>query len=158
MTVLPSDLTIQVENHRLIDIRRELVKLRRKTYPNAGAVLLRVFLELAVTDYLDRTGRLTELKTALKKKGKLPKHESPTMRQQLTKVIEVAKDKLQKDEAEAVEKALKHDPAAPFSVNDLHSFVHRKTDVPGERDILTFWVRTEPLFRLMLEQDTEADK
>jgi hypothetical protein len=28
-------------------------------------------------------------------------------------------------------------------------------DLPSARDILQFWKRTEPLFRLMLEQDPE---
>ena len=155
MTVLPSDLTIRVENHRLIDIRRELVKLRRKTYPNAGAVLLRVFLELAVTDYLERTGRLAKLAAELDAKDRLPPN-GPTMRHLLAEMTTVARQKLPKRKATTVEKALRHDPAAPFSVGDLHSFVHGPTDLPSERDIHEFWVRTEPLFRLMLEEDTET--
>ena len=99
MTVLPSDLTVQVGNHRLIAIRNELVKLRRKTYPNAGAVLLRVFLELAVRDYLDRTGRLDNLTAELEAKGKLPPN-GPKMRHLLGEMTTVAKQELPKTEGD----------------------------------------------------------
>ncbi len=40
----------------------------------------------------------------------------------------------------------------PLAVASLHGFVHQD-DFPSARDILQFWKRTEPLFRLMLEQD-----
>ncbi len=59
-TVLPKDFKILSGNNRLIDIHRELVELKRDKFPNAGAVLLRVFLELSIKDYLERTGFLKE--------------------------------------------------------------------------------------------------
>ena len=33
-----------------------------------------------------------------------------------------------------------------------------RSDLPRERDILQFWIRTEPLFRLMLEKDQGGPK
>ena len=151
-TVIPSNFKVRVGNDRLVDIRRELILLKRAQYPNAGAVLLRVFLELAVKDYLERAGRLQKLEKALSEKGKLPRIRSLTMRQMAAEIIDIAKRQLPKAQGTMVEKALRHDPAAPFSISDLHGFVHH-TDFPGERDILQFWSRTEPLFRLMLEED-----
>ena len=156
-SIIPSSLKVKHGHERLVDIRGELIKLKRRTYPNAGAVLLRVFLEIAIKDYLDRTGRLQLLVDDLKKKNKLPKHGVPQMRQLSAEVIKVAKDQLDPSSATMVEKALRYDPAAPFSVNDLHAFVHL-TDFPGENDIRQFWNRTEPLFRLMLERDPKASK
>ena len=150
-TVLPSSLKVRTGNDRLVDIRRELIRLKRAQYPNAGAVLLRVFLELAVRDYLERTGRLASITRELKKKGKLPGNKLLTMRHMAPEIIRVARQELSKEEATMVEKALRHDPAAPFSISELNAFVHH-TDFPGERDILQFWNRTEPLFRLMLEE------
>jgi len=64
-----------------------------------------------------------------------------------------AKAHLPRDEANMVEKAVKYDPAAPFTISDLHAFVHSPRDFPSERDVLQFWSRTEPLFRLMLERE-----
>ena len=153
-TVLPSSFKVRFGNDRLVDIRRELTRLKRDKFPNAGAVLLRVFLELAIRDYLERTGRLQNITDKLKAKEKLPANRMLTMRQLATEIIAVAKRQLSKVDATMVEKALRHNPAAPFSINDLHAFVHH-TDFPGERDILQFWNRTEPLFRLMLGQEPE---
>ena len=151
-TVVPSTFKVRYGNDRLADIRRELIRLKRPLYPNAGAVLLRVFLELAVRDYLERTGRLEKIKKSLDKKGKLPQNKSLTMRHMAGEITAVAKKYLTPAEATMVEKALRHDLAAPFSISGLHALIHH-TDFPGERDILQFWNRTEPLFRLMLERD-----
>lgn len=151
--VLPRDLHVRVKDDRLIDIRRELIKLKREDFPNAGAVLLRVFFELSVLSYLRRTGELQKLIGKLGGKGKLP-YDTPTMRQTVPTVVEIAKAKLSASDANKVEKALRYDAAAPFTLSDLHAFVHQSSDLPGPRDIWQFWLRTEPLFRLMLEQET----
>ena len=68
LTVLPRDFKVRFGNDRLMDIRRELTKLKRRDYPNAGAVLLRVFFELAVIDYLERTGELPKIVKKLEEK------------------------------------------------------------------------------------------
>ena len=141
-------------NERLVEIRWELTKLKREDFPNAGAVLLRVFLELSIKDYLERTGRLEKLVKRLDSKGKLPDTGEPKMEHIIKEIIDVAKERLKKRDANKVEKALRRDPAAPFSINDLHAFVHN-AEFPTERDILQFWNRTEPLFRMMLEQPPE---
>ena len=154
-SVIPSDLKLRHGNDRLVDIRRELVLLKRDKFPNAGAVLLRVFLELAIKDYLERTGLLKQLMTTLKSKNIPLPYGVPTMKHLALEATKVAKNNLTKPDADKVEKALRYDSAAPFSISELHGFVHN-TDFPGERDILQFWTRTEPLFRLMLEQDPKA--
>lgn len=158
-TVLPSNFKVRYGSDRLIDIRRELIRLKRKDYPNAGAVLLRVFLELSILDYLKRIGKLSEVVSMIEKKEnrRLP-FGVPTMKQLVPVIVDIARKRLSLAEARTVEKALHHHPAAPFTLSDLHAFVHNSTDLPSERDILQFWLRTEPLFRMMLEQDAEATK
>ena len=151
-SIIPSSFKVIYGHDRLIDIRRELIRLKRDQFPNAGAVLLRVFLELAIKDYLERTGRLQRIMDDLKSKGKLPLNGRLPMRHLTKEMIIIAKSDLPQAEATLVEKALQHNPAAPFSLDDLHAFVHH-TDFPGERDILQFWNRTEPLFKLMLERN-----
>lgn len=154
-TVLPRDLQVRFGNDRLIDIRRELVKLRREEFPNAGAVLLRVFFELSVMEYLKRTGKLSTIIEELKKKDRLP-YGVPTMRQLVPTVTDIAKSHLPRAQALQVEKAVRYDAAAPFTLSDLHAFVHQATELPNARDIWQFWLRTEPLFRLMLENGDEG--
>jgi hypothetical protein len=155
-TVLPRDFKVRFGNPRLLDIRRELVKLTRKDYPNAGSVLLRVFFELTVIDYLNRTGELSAIISNIQAQGggKLP-FGVPKMKQLIPDIIRIAKERLTVSESKRVEKAIRYDPAAPFTVSDLHSFVH-SPDLPSERDIYQFWLRTEPLFRMMLEKDVEV--
>jgi ParB-like chromosome segregation protein Spo0J len=157
-TVLPRNFKVRYGNDRLVDIRHELTKLKRKDYPNAGAVLLRVFFEIAVIDYLERIGEMPGIISRIESKtgGKLP-FNFPTMKQLIPEINRIAKAKLPPRDAIKVEKALHYDPAAPFTISDLHGFVH-SSDLPGERDILQFWLRTEPLFRLMLEQDPSEKK
>lgn len=153
--VLPKDFKVRIKSPRLVDIRGELVRLDRVAFPNAGAVLLRVFLELSIVEYLTRTGEMEALVKRLGGKGSLP-HGAPTMKQMAPTIVRIARSKLSSADAQKVEKALKYDPSAPFSISELHSFIHH-TDMPSERDILQFWLRTEPLFRLMLEQnETDA--
>jgi len=151
-TILPRDFKVRFGNDRLKDIRRELVGLKRKKHPNAGAVLLRVFFEIAVIDYLGRTGELPEIVKKLEEReGRRLPFGVPTLKQLVPEITRIAKQQLTPAESVKVEKAIKYDAAAPFTISDLHGFVH-SSDLPSERDILQFWLRTEPLFRMMLEQ------
>lgn len=152
-TVIPNNFKVRFGNDRLVDIRGELVKLKRDQFPNAGAVLLRVFLELSIRDYLGRTGRLEKIEAELRNKNKLSEH-GLQLRQMIPEIISVARKHLDRSDITKVEKALRYDAAAPFTISELHSFVHH-TDFPGDRDILQFWQRTEPLFRMMLEEEPE---
>ena len=154
-TVIPKSFKVRYGDDRLVEIREELVKLRREDFPNAGAVLLRVFLEIAILDYLERTGDLKVMKDRLESKGRL-RQGIPTMKDLRVEIVRIAKSKLPEAEANRVEKALRNDPAAPFGLDDLHSFVHQGKEFPGDRDILQFWARTEPLFRMMLERPAEV--
>ena len=152
-TVLPRDVKLRHGSDRIRDICRELKKLKRDDYPNASAVLLRVFLELSIQDCLERAGRLQPLASKLKSEGKL-RHSVPTLSQLVPEIKALAKTRLKGAELNKINKALSRDKDAPFNIGDLNAFVH-DTDLPSARDILVFWQRTEPLFRLMLEQDLE---
>lgn len=156
-TVLPKDFKVRFGNDRLLDIRRELTKLKREDFPNAGAVLLRVFFELSVMHYLERSGELAKLVQKLGGKGQL-QYGAPTMKQLVPEITRIAKANLGKAEAAKIEKAIRYDAAAPFTLSDLHAFIHQQSDLPGARDIWQFWLRTEPLFRMMLEQDISVGK
>jgi hypothetical protein len=157
-TVIPREFKIRFGNERLVDMRRELTRLRREDFPNAGAVLLRVFFELAVLHYLERIGELPGIITKIEgKTGRKLPFGVPTMKQLVPEIERIAKERLSLSDAQKVEKAIRYDAAAPFTISDLHAFVH-SSDLPSERDILQFWLRTEPLFRLMLAQDAGGAK
>jgi hypothetical protein len=153
--VIPRDFHVVVGDDRLVAIREELTHLERDSFPNAGAVLLRVFLELSVLDYLGRTGRLTDLVAKLEKKNALQPGQDPKMSQLVPEMLEIAKGRLTKTQAENVRKALTYDRGARFNISDFHAFVHQLRELPTGTDIKAFWNRTEPLFQLMLGQDAE---
>jgi hypothetical protein len=157
-TVIPRSFKIVYGNDRLVDIRGELTRIKRMQYPNAGAILLRVFFELAAVSFLERTGELKKIVEGLKAKAVPVPHGVPTMRQLAPALVNIAKKELSSGEATRVEKALRYDAAAPFTISDLHAFVHQVAELPSDRDILQFWVRTEPLFRLMLQTSPGAEK
>ncbi len=152
--VLPRDFKVRYGSERLKEIRAELVKLKREDFPNAGAVLLRVFFELAVTDYLTRTGDYSDIIKKLKEKDIKLFHGKPNLKQLLQEIPRLVKAKLTDAECNRVFKAIKYDPHAPFSITELHGFVHTN-DFPTGKEIYQFWSRTEPLFRMMLENDVE---
>ena len=155
-TVLPRNFKVRFGNDRLIDIRLELIKLKREEFPNAGAVLLRVFFELAVLDYLRRIAALPGIiATIEKREGRKLPFGTPTMKQLVPEIMQIAKNRLTAADALKVEKAIRYDASAPFTLSELHGFVHQ-SDLPSARDIHQFWNRTEPLFRLMLEQAHEG--
>jgi hypothetical protein len=137
----------------LVDIRGELTKLKRDDYPNAGAVLLRVFFELAVVSYLERTGKLAPLiQTLAVKANSLTERHNETAH---SRDRSIAKDQLSKDEAI---KVVKGDPIQTFAPSPvtLRAFVHQAADLPSG-EISGNRLRTD-LFRLMLEQDTGSEQ
>jgi hypothetical protein len=80
----------------------------------------------------------------------------PTLSQLVPGIKAIAKSRLTGAEMNKINKALSSDKDVPFNIGDLNAFVH-DSDLPSARDIQQFWIRTEPLFRLMLEQDLEDD-
>lgn len=151
--VLPRNLGVKFGGTRLITIRNELVKLKREEFPNAGAVLLRVFFELMVRDYLQRTGEMTVIVERLRSKKALRAHGQPEMGQLIEEIHRIAQGRLEKSEAESVGRALRRERW----VEDFNAFVHQPRDLPTPDDLLAFWERMEPLFRLMLEEPHQAN-
>ena len=145
--VLPKDLEVKHGDDRLEIIRAELAALDRDKFPNAGVVLLRVFFELMIRDYMTRTKELETVKSELEAKNKLPQHGEPEMRHLLPRVKRIAKDNLEKSQAESLNRAL-----GDGWLQDLNAFVHQVQEIPTPLEILQFWKRAEPLFRLMLEE------
>jgi len=153
--VLPRDFKVRYGHDRLRDLRDEMAKVDREKFPNSGAVLLRVFFEFAVRDYLERIGQLPKIiKRIESKRGTLP-FGTPKLSQLVPDILRIAKSRLKKTDALKVEKAITYNASAPFTISELHGFVHHD-DFPCARDILQFWKRTEPLFRLMLEEEPEG--
>src|SRR5690606_4178280 len=107
-------------------------------------------------DFLGRTGELRQIAEDLKQKGGRLQGGAPSLRYMLPKLISHAKTNLAQAQADSVEKAITYNTTAPFSISDLHSFVHQEHEFPTEREILQFWKRIEPLMAFMLDGSAPA--
>ena len=156
-SVLPEDMVINCGSRRLKKIRNELVSLNRKKHTNAGVVLLRVFTELSMLGYLKRIGLLKELIEEIKEKGNEKRclsYGKPTMPELRNKTMSVMEQKIKDpNKIRFLRKALfaNRKDGARFTLDELNDFVHHD-DMPSDNDIEQFWVRTEPMFRLMQEK------
>lgn len=151
-TVLPRNFKPRHGGKRVIAIAEELRRMKREDHPNGGAVLLRVFLELAIRDYLTRTGDYALLCKRLKERGKLP-HGHPQMKELVTEVLKDIKRRLPKHEADLATKAMQSNPSARFSISELHSFVHSPKDMPTAHDLEQFWERVSAVMEMLLIDD-----
>lgn len=156
-TVLPRNFKPKFGGKRIMQIADELRRMKREDYPNGGAVLMRVFLELGIRDYLERTGAYEPLRKRLKGKNKLP-HGHPQMRDLVTAVLLDIKKRLPKHEADLATKAFQQNPHARFSISELHSFVHSPRDMPTAHDLEQFWERASPAMEMIfIEPLPEVD-
>jgi len=155
-TVLPRNFKPQYGGKRIQSIADELRRMKRAEFPNGGAVLLRVFVELSIRDYLIRSGAYDPLCERLEGKGKLP-YGHPQMKDLVTEVLKDIKKRLPKHEADLSEKALRHNPSARFTISELHSFVHSPKDMPTAHDLEQFWERISAAMELLVIDDLEGE-
>jgi hypothetical protein len=125
-TLIPSRCILRISHPRINKIYRELRGLEVDDYPNACAVMLRVFLELSLEEY-------AKLKTILFLKD-------PKFAQKLQRVAEYIENNglMTKTELKPVRVAYSSQDAL-FSTNTLHAYVHNKDFAPKSRDLKETW-------------------
>ncbi|MCR9216724.1 MAG: hypothetical protein NXI14_05915 [bacterium] len=159
--VVPKQFKIKQSDSRKLDqIFRELRTINPKSYPNAGAMLLRTFFELSILDYLDRTGRLDEMVAELEAKGSKHvrygmKHGLPVMSKLKDEIETNVVPRLKARQQRAVRKVLNDDPYRSGNSEELNSFIHCMKELPTDQALISFWDLAEPLFELMLVEPHE---
>jgi hypothetical protein len=141
-TLIPQSFTITTSDNspRLNNIYRELKALQVEKNKNAVAVLLRVFIELSLDDYIPRehvtiirkdAGRTTLADKAnsaaahLKKAGKLNKNQEDIV----SRLVSNGQD--------------------PNSITTLHAFIHSRHASPLPSELLTIWDNISDFMRLI---------
>ncbi len=140
--IVPKSSALSVTNPKIEEIYEELKKLRLDAYPNAIAVMLRVFMETSVDHYLTSVANppipLT-LSTPGGDKGKPFK----------TKIEEAMEDMIRvgvnKKDLDAVRKGIANKDN-PLSVDLLHSYVHSRFVKATERELTAAWDGAQPFF------------
>lgn len=132
-TVIPKASALDIDQPRINAIHNELLSLTAQQYPNACAVLLRVFIELSVDHFLAE--------------HKLP----PSTDDPLAKRLKAAAKKLKVDGAisEQLRRAVEHiadgpSPIAP-GVSTLNQYVHNRYTHPKPPELFAAWDELQPL-------------
>lgn len=129
--LIPTRCVLRISHHRLNKIYRELKLLDVDNFPNSAAVMLRVFLELSLEEYI---------------KGKsIAVRANPTLARKLRAVADHLEkaDLLDKDKLKPVRVAASSRDAL-FSTDTLHAYVHNKDFAPKASDLKTTWDNMQP--------------
>lgn len=130
--LIPKSSVISISDSRVNAIYHELRKITVDTFPNAAAIMLRVFFELSVDHFIEAKG----LATLVTRDDNLSK--------KVTKVADHLEKNggLTKHQLKPVRTALTH-PNELFSIDTLHAFVHNRTYQPMAKELKTVWDRMQ---------------
>ncbi len=130
-TLIPSDCILQVTEERPSEIEHELRSLKLSDYPNAISVLFRVFVELSADAYVESNALSPENDKLRSKIDAVLKH----LR---------ANDKLTRQQATPVRRALQKDSFLTPSVDQMNDYVHNQYAFPASSDLRAFWNGLQP--------------
>jgi len=129
-TIIPKDFLADVSQTRINKIFVELKKLSVDEFPNASAVMLRVFLELSLDHYLEETVKWSE-----------PQIDNSKLTQKLNAVADDLENKqiMNPKQLAPIRKAASGQTLLLASIKTLHSYVHNKYFSPIPTELKTTW-------------------
>lgn len=132
LILIPSRVTLRIDQPRINEIYYELRRISLVDYPNAVAVLFRVFLELSVDAYIFRY------------KSEFPKDPADVGYRLGTKLEDVVNHlknakKLSDQEAKPVRRAAQSDTFIAASVTTMNQYVHNRYFKPSPEDLRVAW-------------------
>lgn len=142
--VVPSACSINPSSPRINNIFNELTTLDADTYPNAGAVLLRVFLELSVDHEINRLSLMSEEQ---RRKDSLSKRLKT-----LAGDMKDAKRISDQLHAAVVKVADSHHTIAAATVT-FNQYVHNKYVHPKPGEVRTAWDELQPFLEKVWEEE-----
>ncbi len=140
--IVPKSCKLNVTTPKIAGIYRELKTLLLSKHVHAIGVLLRVFLEMPIDEYLTNTAGVPLT-------SKEPKSGRTFDKNLRSKVKEAVAHMVQNG---AVEKDFKgvmtamSDVNHPFSIDTLHAYIHNRFFTPIDSHLATGWDNAQPLF------------
>jgi hypothetical protein len=130
--LIPSNCVLRISQHRINDIHRELKATDVDKYPNCSSVMLRVFLELSLDEFID-------LQKVPLKKSKTPK-KWPSLSSKILAVADFLEGKgvLTRAQLMFMRSSAKKKNEL-FSADMLHTYVHNRHLAPKASEIKTTW-------------------
>ena len=139
--VIPKSCKLTVPNAKIAGIYEELKSLQLTKHVHAISVLLRVFLEMSVDEYLTNTAKVLLTYP-------VPNH-APKDKNLKSKVKESI-DHMVANGADAKDyKGLTNaidDDKNPFGIDSLHAYIHNRFFTPLDRHLVTGWNNVQPFF------------
>lgn len=149
-SIIPKGFRCFLSLPRISDIYRELKGIRVDGHENTVAVMLRIFLELSVNNYLEKTGKIRPLLEAADRKNR-PKDWNPPLRQMLRLLLADSDvlGSVPRSAIKALNKAVSDDDH-PLSLDSMDQFVHNRFAAPTERQLRNLWAQFEDLLKLLM--------
>ena len=141
-TMVPRSCKLRVTTQKISGIYDELRSLQLSKHKHAIAVLLRVFLELSVDEYLTKTAGLKLTYTNPKTGHTGDKNLKTKVQEAITDLV--AKGSTQKDFL-GVTKGL-NDANHPFAIDTLHAYIHNRYFTPVDSHLVAAWDNAQPFF------------
>lgn len=146
--MIPKSFKCGLTEPKIREILGELRKLKMSEFPNASAVLARIFIELCVGYHLEKTGKDQQFIDKAKKDGKAPDH-APTLRQMLRAILNDPSFKLKPHTVKALNRMVNNDESL-VSVDHVDEFVHSRHIAPNERELRLLWSGIAPLMEIVV--------
>ncbi len=136
-TIIPKDCILEIDHHRINAIYFELKKLSADEYPNAAAVMLRVFLELSLDRFLENTIRWP-----------VQQVDGTALHLKILAVAKHLKDAgtMTDEQLAAVKSAANKQSILGPTYRTLHSFIHNYHHAPIPTELRTLWDNLQLFF------------
>jgi hypothetical protein len=153
--LIPRNVRCYLELPRIHDVLNELKTLNLADFENSAGIMLRVFIELTISHYLDASGKMDSLVARLDKDKKKPKTWSPTLRQMLSEILQrdPIADSIPRQALKALNKAVSQDDH-PLSLDGMDQFAHNPYESPIAKQLFQMWSQFENLIQLMMDEPT----
>jgi hypothetical protein len=144
LAIVPKGCKLNVTVPKIDGIYEELRTLQLSKHVHAIGVLLRVFLEMSVDDYMARHHLPT---TFIEPKSKRKRDKNLKTKVKDAVAHMVANGAVQKD-LKGVTSAMT-DANHPFAIDTLHAYIHNRFFTPVDRHLVTAWDNAEPFFGII---------
>ena len=149
--LIPPGVKCRLTNPRIEGLYKELRRLSVADYPNSCGVTFRVFFELLVANYLDKTGLIKPMLAEQVRKNSKTEEWYPTFRQTLTLLLAEPRIGIELNpQARKFFKQMATDKHHLMTIDRLDQFVHNKFGSPTEAQLREFWEASEELIKQLL--------